>query len=84
MEASQNIFVTKHGGENLAQNACQSLVDLIYDFVLNLENEQIGSLFRNVKQKFSQTTIFIENKIDLSLNQLKNLTDTVGLIFSPT
>ncbi|KAI4999207.1 hypothetical protein ZWY2020_060068 [Hordeum vulgare] len=34
-------------------NAWQSLVELIYDFVLNLVNEQIGGLSGNVKQKFS-------------------------------
>ncbi|EEF27785.1 ATP synthase subunit, putative [Ricinus communis] len=45
-------FVTKKGGGNLVPNACQSLVELIYDFVLNLVNEQIGGLSGNVKQKF--------------------------------
>nr|BDC46191.1 ATPase subunit 6 [Agathis dammara] len=44
-------FVTKNGG-NLVPNACQSLVELIYDFVLNPVNEQIGGLSVNVKQKF--------------------------------
>ncbi|KAL8240081.1 hypothetical protein R6Q59_013436 [Mikania micrantha] len=29
-------FVTKKGGGNLVPNAWQSLVELIYDFVLNL------------------------------------------------
>ena len=32
-------FVTKKGGGNLVPNAWQSLVELIYDFVLNLVNE---------------------------------------------
>jgi F-type H+-transporting ATPase subunit a len=45
-------FVTKNGGGNLVPNAWQSLVELIYDFVLNLVNEQIGGLSGNVKQKF--------------------------------
>jgi F-type H+-transporting ATPase subunit a len=40
------------GGGKLVPNAWQSLVELIYDFVPNLVNEQIGGLFRNVKQKF--------------------------------
>nr|YP_009430318.1 ATP synthase F0 subunit 6 [Nicotiana attenuata]ASZ83464.1 ATP synthase F0 subunit 6 [Nicotiana attenuata] len=46
-------FVTKKGGGNSVPNAWQSLVELIYDFVLNLVNEQIGGLSGNVKQKFS-------------------------------
>lgn len=45
-------FVTKKGGGKLVPNAWQSLVELIYDFVLNLVNEQIGGLSGNVKQKF--------------------------------
>ncbi|KAI3900359.1 hypothetical protein MKW92_035694 [Papaver armeniacum] len=45
-------FVIKNGGGNLVPNAWQSLVEQIYDFVLNLVNEQIGSLSGNVKQKF--------------------------------
>uniref|UniRef100_A0A251SNX6 F-ATPase protein 6 n=1 Tax=Helianthus annuus TaxID=4232 RepID=A0A251SNX6_HELAN len=45
-------FVTKKGGGNLVPNAWQSLVELIYDFVLNLVNERIGGLSGNVKQKF--------------------------------
>lgn len=44
--------VTKKGGGKLVPNALQSLVELIYDFVLNLVNEQIGGLSGNVKQKF--------------------------------
>ncbi|XBJ19386.1 hypothetical protein VPH35_010367 [Triticum aestivum] len=40
------------GGGKSVPNAWQSLVELIYDFVLNLVNEQIGGLSRNVKQKF--------------------------------
>ena len=47
-------FVTKNGGGNSVPNAWQSLVELIYDFVSNLVNEQIGGLSGsgNVKQKF--------------------------------
>ena len=45
-------FVTKKGGGNSVPNAWQSLVELIYDFVPNLVNEQIGGLSGNVKQKF--------------------------------
>lgn len=44
------LFVTKKGGGKLVPNAWQSLVELIYDFVLNLVNEQIGG--RNVNQTF--------------------------------
>nr|YP_010900760.1 ATPase subunit 6 [Santalum album]WHS25603.1 ATPase subunit 6 [Santalum album] len=46
-------FVTKKGGGNSVPNAWQSLVELIYDFVPNPVNEQIGGLSGNVKQKFS-------------------------------
>nr|WOV66911.1 ATPase subunit 6 [Sarcandra glabra] len=46
-------LVTKNGGGNSVPNAWQSLVELIYDFVPNLVNEQIGGLSGNVKQKFS-------------------------------
>ena len=46
-------FVTKNGGGNSVPNAWQSLVELIYDFVPNPVNEQIGGLSGNVKQKFS-------------------------------
>ena len=42
-------FVTKNGGGKLVPNAWQSLVELIYDFVPNLVNEQIAG---NVKQRF--------------------------------
>ena len=44
--------VTKKGGGKSVPNAWQSVVELIYDFVLNLVNEQIGGLSGNVKQKF--------------------------------
>jgi F-type H+-transporting ATPase subunit a len=45
-------LVTKKGGGKSVPNALQSLVEQIYDFVLNLVNEQIGGLSGNVKQKF--------------------------------
>nr|ULQ69941.1 ATP synthase F0 subunit 6 [Thurnia sphaerocephala] len=45
-------LVTKKGGGKLVPNAWQSLVELLYDFVLNLVNEQIGGLSGKVKQKF--------------------------------
>ncbi|KAI5382388.1 hypothetical protein KIW84_071795 [Lathyrus oleraceus] len=45
-------FVTKKGGGKSVPNAWQSLVELIYDFVPNLVNEQIGGLSGNVKQQF--------------------------------
>jgi F-type H+-transporting ATPase subunit a len=44
--------VTKKGGGKSVPNAWQSLGELIYDFVPNLVNEQIGALSVNVKQKF--------------------------------
>jgi F-type H+-transporting ATPase subunit a len=44
--------VTKKGGGKSVSNALQSLVEQIYDFMLNLVNEQIGGLSGNVKQKF--------------------------------
>nr|BCT42992.1 ATPase subunit 6 [Musa velutina] len=43
-------LVTKKGGGKSVPNAWQSLVELLYDFVLNPVNEQIGG--RNVNQKF--------------------------------
>ena len=46
------LVVTKKGGGKSVPNAWQSLVEQIYDFVLNLVNEQIGGLSGNVKQKF--------------------------------
>ncbi|KAI3881121.1 hypothetical protein MKX03_010134 [Papaver bracteatum] len=49
-------FVTKNGGGNLVPNSWQSLVKQIYDFVLNLVNEQIGGLFGN---SFTVTSYFL-------------------------
>ncbi|XLR54284.1 hypothetical protein HN51_022570 [Arachis hypogaea] len=45
-------FLDMRGGGKSVPNAWQSLVELIYDFVPNLANEQIGGLSGNVKQKF--------------------------------
>ncbi|XVF59971.1 hypothetical protein PTKIN_Ptkin08bG0005200 [Pterospermum kingtungense] len=45
-------FVTEKGEGKLVPNAWQSSVELIYDFVLNLINEQIGDLSGNVKRKY--------------------------------
>ena len=45
-------FVTKKGGGNLVPNAWQSVVELFYDFVINLVNEQVGRRSGNVQQKF--------------------------------
>lgn len=35
-------FATKEGGGRLVPNTVQSIVELVYDFVLNLVNEQIS------------------------------------------
>ncbi|KAG5568279.1 hypothetical protein H5410_064700, partial [Solanum commersonii] len=45
-------FVTKKGGGNSVPNAWQSLVELIYDFVLNPVNEQIGGLSEMLNKSF--------------------------------
>ncbi|CAL0314949.1 unnamed protein product [Lupinus luteus] len=52
-------LVTKKGGGDLVPNAWQSLVELLYDFVLNLVNEQIGGLSGNVKQKFFPIILYL-------------------------
>ncbi|KAI3889465.1 hypothetical protein MKW92_000186 [Papaver armeniacum] len=54
-------FVTKNGGGNLVPNAWQSLVEQIYDFVLNLVNEQIGGLSGNgmIPYSFTVTSHFL-------------------------
>ncbi|KAI3881114.1 hypothetical protein MKX03_010127 [Papaver bracteatum] len=54
-------FVTKNGGGNLVPNAWQSLVEKIYDFVLNLVNEQIGGLSGNgmIPYSFTVTSHFL-------------------------
>uniref|UniRef100_A0A453L8Z6 F-ATPase protein 6 n=1 Tax=Aegilops tauschii subsp. strangulata TaxID=200361 RepID=A0A453L8Z6_AEGTS len=46
------LLLRKKGGGKSVPNAWQSLAELIYDFVLNLVNKQIGGVFGNVKQKF--------------------------------
>ncbi|XP_044472745.1 ATP synthase subunit a 2-like [Mangifera indica] len=84
-------LVTKKGGGNLVPNAWQSLVELIYDFVLNLVNEQIGGLSGNVKQKFFPcifvTLTFLlfcnlQGMIPYSFTVTSHFLITLGLSFS--
>ncbi len=84
-------LVTKKGGGNLVPNAWQSLVELIYDFVLNLVNEQIGGLSGNVKQKFFPcifvTFTFLlfcnlQGMIPYSFTVTSHFLITLGLSFS--
>ncbi|KAI5664372.1 hypothetical protein M9H77_23695 [Catharanthus roseus] len=84
-------FVTKNGGGNSVPNAWQSLVELLYGFVLNPVNEQIGGLSGNVKQKFSPrisvTFTFMlfrnpQGMIPYSFTVTSHFLITVGLSFS--
>nr|YP_009382645.1 Atp6 [Utricularia reniformis]ART32359.1 Atp6 [Utricularia reniformis] len=84
-------FVTKKGGGNSVPNAWQSSVELIYDFVPNLVNEQIGGLSGNVKQKFfpciSVTFTFslfrnLQGMIPYSFTVTSHFIITLGLSFS--
>jgi len=84
-------FVTKKGGGNLVPNAWQSLVELIYDFVLNLVNEQIGGLSGNVKQKFFPCILVtftfllfcnLQGMIPYSFTVTSHFLVTLGLSFS--
>ena len=82
-------FVTRGG--NLVPNAWQSLVELIYDFVLNLVNEQIGGLSGNVKQKFFPCILVtftfllfcnLQGMIPYSFTVTSHFLITLGLSFS--
>ncbi|KAE9621191.1 ATP synthase subunit a [Lupinus albus] len=84
-------LVTKKGGGHLVPNAWQSLVELLYDFVLNLVNEQIGGLSGNVKQKFFPiilvTFLFLlfcnlQGMIPYSFIVTSHFLITLGLSFS--
>ncbi len=84
-------FVTKNGGGNSVPNAWQSLVELIYDFVLNLVNEQIGGLSGNVKQKFFPCILVtftfllflnLQGMIPYSFTVTSHFLITLGLSFS--
>nr|YP_009737757.1 ATP synthase F0 subunit a [Ammopiptanthus nanus]QHW07247.1 ATP synthase F0 subunit a [Ammopiptanthus nanus] len=84
-------FVTKKGGGNLVPNAWQSLVELLYDFVLNLVNEQIGGLSGNVKQKFFPCILVtftfllfcnLQGMIPYSFTVTSHFIITLGLSFS--
>ena len=84
-------FVTKKGGGNSVPNAWQSLVELIYDFVLNPVNEQIGGLSGNVKQKFSPRILVtftfllfrnLQGMIPYSFTVTSHFLITLGLSFS--
>lgn len=81
-------FVTKKGGGKSVPNAWQSLVELIYDFVLNLVNEQIGG---NVKQVFFPCIFVIftfllfcnlQGMIPYSFTVTSHFLITLGLSFS--
>nr|ABV25022.1 ATPase subunit 6 [Boehmeria nivea]ABV25023.1 ATPase subunit 6 [Boehmeria nivea]ABV25024.1 ATPase subunit 6 [Boehmeria nivea] len=80
-------FVTKKGG-NLVPNAWQSLVELLYSFVLNLVNEQIAG---KVKQKFFPCILVtftfllfcnLQGMIPYSFTVTSHFIITLGLSFS--
>ncbi|KAM7249912.1 hypothetical protein ACFE04_019691 [Oxalis oulophora] len=82
-------FVTKNGGGNSVPNAWQSLVELIYDFVPNPVNEQIGT--GNVQKMFfpciSVTFTFSlfrnpQGMIPYSFTVTSHFLITLGLSFS--
>nr|UPH84016.1 ATP synthase F0 subunit 6 [Garcinia mangostana] len=82
-------FVTKKGGGNSVPNAWQSLVELLYDFVLNPVNEQIG--YGNVKQKFFPCILVtftfslfrnLQGMIPYSFTVTSHFLITLGLSFS--
>nr|QKE23764.1 ATP synthase F0 subunit 6 [Amethystea caerulea] len=82
-------FVTKKGGGKSVPNALQSLVELLYSFVLNLVNEQIGG--QSGKQKYfpciSVTLTFLlfcnlQGMIPYSFTVTSHFLITLGLSFS--
>jgi len=82
-------LVSKKG--KLVPNAWQSLVELLYDFVLNLVNEQIGGLSGNVKQKFFPCILVtftfllfcnLQGMIPYSFTVTSHFLITLGLSFS--
>jgi F-type H+-transporting ATPase subunit a len=82
-------FVTLHGGY-LVPNAWQSFVEIIYDFVLNLVNEQISGS-SSVKQRFfpfifvTFTFLLFSNLIGMipySFTVTSHFIVTLGLSFS--
>ena len=83
-------FITKKGVKSVP-NAWQSLVEFIYDFVLNLVNEQIGGLSGNVKQKFFPVILVtfsfllfcnLQGMIPYSFTVTSHFLITLGLSFS--
>nr|YP_009940671.1 ATP synthase F0 subunit 6 [Passiflora edulis]QNZ92481.1 ATP synthase F0 subunit 6 [Passiflora edulis] len=84
-------FVTKKGGGKSVPNAWQSLVELLYDFVLNPVNEQIGGLSGKVKQKFFPCILVtftfllfcnLQGMIPYSFTVTSHFLITLGLSFS--
>jgi F-type H+-transporting ATPase subunit a len=84
-------LVTKKGGGKLVPNASQSVLELIYDFVLNLVNEQIGGLSGNVKQQFFPCILVtftfllfcnLQGMIPYSFTVTSHFIVTLGLSFS--
>ena len=82
-------FVTKKGGGTLVPNAWQSLVEFLYDFVLNPVNEQIGGL--SGKQKFFPRILVtftfslfrnLQGMIPYSFTVTSHFLITLGLSFS--
>nr|AEO21085.1 ATPase subunit 6 [Silene conica] len=84
-------FVTKKGGGKLVLNVWQSIVELLYNFVLNLVNEQIGGFSGNVKQRFFPCILVtftfllfrnLQGMIPYSFTVTSHFLVTLGLSFS--